>query len=79
MGACWSRGKESPREEGSVGSAGPQCTTFHNSCSHFHPFTDPQRTGTMADNGVSHFLENGSRICWKEQTIGLFPWPQPST
>lgn len=33
----------------------------------------------MADNGVSHFLENGPRIFWKEQTIGLFPWPQPST
>lgn len=35
----------------------------------FYPFTNTQRIGTIVENGVPHFLENGPRMFWREHTM----------
>lgn len=42
----------------------------------FYPFTNPQRIGTIVDNGVPHFLENGPRMLWREHTMSSSPDPK---
>lgn len=39
----------------------------------FYPFTNPQRIGTIIDNGVPHFFENGLRMFWREHTMSSSP------